>query len=134
MYNVSFYGSNGGETAGSAAKRPISPITIKENDATTPILEQPKGDTVCFRGKDNDEESSSTGKKVFGALTIAALLIGGLGCAHKYKLVDKLKDGKFKDFMRKSDKITEPCHKLCAKTKDYANKCYEKIKNIFNKK
>ena len=133
MYNVSFYGS--GETAGSAAKKPIVPIALKEKETTnSPILEQPKSDVVCFKGKDYAEGNSSTGKKVFGALAVAALLIGGLGCAHKYNLVGKLKDGKFKDFMQKSDKITEPCHKLCAKTKDYACKCYDKIKNIFNKK
>ena len=133
-YSVNF---RGGETAGSAAKKPLTPTPQKETE-TNPISvfsEPPKTDVVSFRGDDKiEEKSSSIGKTLLGALALTAIAIGGLGCAHKYDIVGKLKDGKFKDFMRKSDVVTEPCHKLCAKTKDYAKKGYETVKGWFNKK
>ena len=67
-------------------------------------------------------------------LAAAALIVGGLGYAHKADVVGKLKDGKVKDFLKKADKITEPCHKFCSKVKEFCQKYYEKIKEFFNKK
>lgn len=129
MYNVAFYGS--GETTGSVSKFP----KIKNQNSDTSIVETPKQDTLCFRANQKEEvKKGSTITKVIGTLTGIALLVGGLACAHKYDWVGKLSDGKFKDFMRKSDIITEPCHKACAKVKDFSVKYYNKIKDYFNKK
>ena len=126
MNNVSFLG---GETAGSLANRKIHYMCEQIPNPQTP----PK-DVVNFKGKDYEEKSESMASAIFGVIASAALIIGGLGLAHKYDVVGKLKDGKIKDFLRKSDKITEPCHKLCSKTKEYAIKYYNQIKEWFNKK
>ncbi len=126
MNRISF---SGGETAGSLANRKINYLHEQIPNPQTPPM-----DTVNFKGKDYEEKSESFASVVFGALATAALLVGGLGLAHKYDVVGKLKDGKVKDFLRKSDTITEPCHKLCSKVKGYAVEYYEKIRNWFNKK
>lgn len=127
MYNVTF---NGGETAGSISKR-----QLRNNSEIPPKVQTPQADTVNFRGHENNEgkKKTSIGAKIIGLVTTAALIIGGLGLAHKHDVVGKLKDGKFKDFMRKSDTITKPCHEWCAKGKKYAIETYEKIKNYFKK-
>lgn len=126
MNNVSFHG---GESCGSIAKRNMDTARFE-----TPIVQTPDRDTVNFKGREyGEKKSSSIGSKILTGIAFAALVIGGLGCAHKYDVVGKLKDGKFKDFLKKSDTITEPCHKWCAKAKDYANKGYETIKGWFKK-
>lgn len=127
MNHVSFYG---GESCGSVAAR----RNVDTPRPETPIVQTPDRDTVNFRGRDYEEEKSSSfvSKGLKGAAFIA-LVIGGLGCLHKYDVVGKLKDGKVKDFFKKYDKITEPCHKWCSQAKEYAVKGYEKIKGWFKK-
>ena len=125
MNNVSFYGS---ETSGSVAKRNLAPQKRET------ISGQTCGDTVCFRGKDKSESAESIGKTIAGLALIACAIIGGLGYAHKTNAIGKLKDGKIKNFLEKSNKITEPCYNLCSKTKDFAVKYYNKVKDYFTKK
>lgn len=123
-YVVSFHG---GETSGSVAKRNLNSTFRRQN-----IVEQAP-DKLSFKGKSEDN-ASSFGKGLIMTLAAAALIVGGLGYAHKADVVGKLKDGKVKDFLKKADKITEPCHKFCSKVKEFCQKYYEKIKEFFNKK
>lgn len=123
-YVVSFHG---GETSGSVAKRNLNSTFRRQN-----IIEQAP-DKLSFKGKSEDN-ASSFGKGLIMTLAAAALIVGGLGYAHKADVVGKLKDGKVKDFLKKADKITEPCHKFCSKVKEFCQKYYEKIKEFFNKK
>lgn len=99
--HVSFYG---GETAGSVGKRNLEP----QVQITTPGK-----DTVNFRGRDYDEESSTMGT-FLGFIGAAALIIGGLGYAHKSGVIGKIKNAKIQNF---ANKISEPCHNLCSKIK-----------------
>lgn len=126
MNIVSF---SGGETAGSLANRKAN--YLREQ---IPAPQAPQKDTVNFRGREYEDKSQSIGSVIFGIAAAAALIVGGLGAAHKYDVVGKLKDGKVKDFLRKSDVITEPCYKLCSKVKACAVEYFDKIKNWFNKK
>lgn len=123
-YVVSF---QGGETSGSVAKRNLNSTFRRQN-----IVEQAP-DKLSFKGKSEDN-ASSFGKGFIMTLATAALIVGGLGYAHKADVVGKLKDGKVKDFLKKADKITEPCYKFCSKVKEFCQKYYEKIKEFFNKK
>ena len=123
-YVVSFHG---GETSGSVAKRNLNSTFRRQN-----IIEQAP-DKLSFKGKSEDN-ASSFGKGLIMTLAAAALIVGGLGYAHKADVVGKLKDGKVKDFLKKADKITEPCYKFCSKVKEFCQKYYEKIKEFFNKK
>ena len=123
-YVVSFHG---GETSGSVAKRNLNSTFRRQN-----IVEQAP-DKLSFKGKSEDN-ASSFGKGLIMTLAAAALIVGGLGYAHKADVVGKLKDGKVKDFLKKADKITEPCYKFCSKVKEFCQKYYEKIKEFFNKK
>ena len=125
MMNVVSF--RGGETSGSVAKRNLNNTNPKEN-----IPEQ-TSDKLSFKGKDNDD-GTSIGKGLLLTLAAAALIIGGLGYAHKTDVVGKIKDGnKLKNILRKTDKITEPCHKLCSKIKELCSKYYNKIKGFFGK-
>lgn len=130
MYNVSFFGS--GETTGSVSKQPIRQVVTTDDEPV--IATQPKEDTVCFRGVEKNDKKDSVAGKLVGGLTIAGLIVAGLACAHKYDVVGKLKDGKFKDYMRKTDVVTEPCHNACHKVKEFSIKYYNKVKDYFTKK
>lgn len=144
MNSISFYG---GETAGSVAKL--------NNDSSTTIIEPkisfrahgaetagsiskqnidttPAKDTLTFKGHRNEEHSSFMGKLVSLAL-LATTTVIGLGYAHKTNAVSKIKNEKIKDFLKNSNKITEPCYNACCKTKDFFTKYYDKAKAHFNK-
>lgn len=128
MLNVSFYG---GETAGSVGEK--IPSTKEETAGSVGIksdyqrnfsgINSLNYDTVNFRSGNTKEESgTSTAVKVFGVATGAAIAVAALGYAHKTNAVEKLSDGKFKDIMSKTNIITEPCHKLCSKVKQFVQK------------
>lgn len=144
MNNISFCG---GETAGSIAKL--------NNDSTTTIIEPkvgfrgkgsetsggiakqsidktPEEDTVSFKGH-KYEEKSSWGGKILGLLLLAGATVFGLGYAHKTNAVNKIKNENIKNFLKNSDKITEPCYDACCKTKDFFTKYYNKAKSHFDK-
>lgn len=120
MNSISFCG---GETSGSVGKRNLD--VVRKNNIQ---IQTPQADTVNFRGRDDDE--SSAGSTIVTLLGAAALIIGGLGYAHKAGLVGKIKNAKVQDF---AEKITKPCHNLCSKVKNFGTDCYDKIMKIFKK-
>ena len=126
MNYVSFYG---GESTGSVGKKTANQI---RNVLETPV--QPaEPDKVCFHGYEHEEKSSSFFSKLIGAAACTAIVIGGLGYAHKANLIGKMKDGKLKDFLKKADNVTETCHNWCSKTKQCVLDGVDKIKSIFPK-
>ena len=127
MNNVSFMG---GEAAGSIAKTGKTELSPQPRYNAVP---EQAPDKVCFKGRDHDDGIPFLGSLAKLAAA-AVVIIGALGYAHKANVVGKLKDGKLKDFLRKSDKITEPCHKWCSKTKEFGTKYYNKVKEFFSKK
>lgn len=131
--SVSF---RGGETTGSVADRRIE--TAKQEttggvgartnqDSIFTVDNELKQDTVCFRGGEEGNKTSTT-TKVVGTLIGAAAIFGLLAFAHKYNWASKISDGKFKEY---SDKITEPCHKAAKWVK---NNSYDKIVTYFKNK
>ena len=143
MNRVTLY--NSGETTGSVADRMytsarkettggvgVRPVQISE---PINIDKTPECDTVSFRGKKSE---SKKGPSFLGSIMIAlgatALVIGGLGCAHKYNALGKLSDGKVKDFLSKGEPALKTCHKWCAKSKSYAKQGYDKVALFFHKK
>lgn len=143
MNSISFCG---GETAGSVAKL--------NNDSNTTIIEPkisfraqgaetagsiskqnidttPAKDSLAFKGR--DEKKSSVTGTLFGLVLLAAATVLGLGYAHKTNAVSKIKNEKIKDFLKNSNKITEPCYNACCKIKDFFTKYYDKAKAHFNK-
>ena len=116
---VNFYGldsagsiakrnNRGGETAGSVSKRNV----LYETTGSVGICptSTDNKDTVNFKAKNNNSEGSSFMTKVLFFAGATALIIGGLGYAHKSGWINKLGDGKIKNW---SNKIAEPCHKWC---------------------
>lgn len=132
MLNVSFLGNNS-ETAGSVSET----NTPLKTETTGSVSTKPQyynsaantnktlnADTVCFRSHNYERETSGseTALKVFGVATGAALAIAGLGYAHKVNAVEKLNEGKLKEFLRHTYIITEPCHKICSNIKHFVQK------------
>ena len=114
MNRISFHGS---ESSGSVAIRDFNKCSaVRQAQPTT----EPITDSVSFKGR--EEKKSSTLTKGLALVAAAGLAFVGLAYTHKADLVSKLSDGKFKDFMRKSDKITKPCHDLCHKIKSFFTK------------
>ncbi len=125
MNSVCFQGS---EAAGSVAK--VYQPQAKKFEQ--PVEQTLQNDTVSFRGnKDKNDSAESVGKALAGILALTALIIGGLGYAHKENWAGKLKNEKVKNTITK---IAEPCYKLCHKTKEFAVKYYNKAKEFFTKK
>ena len=73
-------------------------VTYRYNYASNSTLNALDKDTVCFRGKEQEKESSFLGTLAKIGIGAAAI-VAGLGCAKKYKLVDKIPDGTFKDYL-----------------------------------
>ena len=125
-YNVAF--CRGGETTGSVGKRTAA-TDNKELVKPASFETVEIGDTVNFRGR--GDEKSSIGGKIIKTGMLAALVVGGLGYAHKADLVGKLQDGKIKDILKKSDVITKPCHEACHTIKKYWVELFDAITTIF---
>lgn len=126
-YNVSF--CRGGETTGSVGKRQAI-TNNKELTKPASFDADEIGDTVNFRGR-GDDEKSSIGGKILKTGMLAALVVGGLGYAHKTNLVGKLKNGKIKDILKKTDVITKPCYEACHTIKKYWVELFDAITTIF---
>ena len=145
---VSFYG-NGGETTGSVSNRrnivgkplPEPPNAIHETTGScgylreqAPRIETLDKDTVCFKGGADKKEKSSS---VFGTIltlgALAAVVVGGLGLAHKHDIVGQLKNEKFKNLLKNSGKVTEPCYNWCKSVKTFCMEHYDKIVKKFKK-
>lgn len=136
MNSISFYG---GESCGSIGSKIntskqecAGSVGVREQEPEIKLQTLDK-DTVCFRGQ--DENSTKKKSSVFGTLlctgAAAAIIIGGLGYAHKNKIADKIKNKTIKKYF---NVVAEPCYKACAKTKGYAIKGYDKVKGFFSGK
>ena len=133
--SVTFRGS---ETAGSVAKKKIETAkqettgsvgARKNQDSIFTVDNEPKQDTVCFRGSEYGEpkKKTSTAAVVLSTLGTVAAAVGLLGLAHRNGWVNKLGDGKFKEYAQKA---AEPCYKACKYVK---NNSYDKIVAYFKK-
>ena len=130
----------GGETTGGVADRTVETAkqettggvgVRKNNDSIFAVDNEPKQDTVCFRGSEGDKSKKkpSAGMIVATLLADTAIIVGLLGLAHKYDVVNKyVKNAKAKDILGKADAVTEPCYKACKWLK---NNSYDKIVNYF---
>ena len=95
--------------------------------------------TLGFRGKEIEGDYFDKPKKkhsplltIGGILVGAAAIIAGLGYTHKADLLNRMKDGKFKDVLKKvADPVTEKCHKWCAAVKTKGLELWNKV---FHKK
>lgn len=130
--SVNFRGS---ETTGSVADRRIESakqettggVGVRKNqDSIFTVDNEPKQDTVCFRGY-GEKEKTSTTTKVFATLFGVAGVLGLLGLAQKYNWAGEVSNGKFKKY---SDVVTKPCFKVCKWLK---NNSYDKIVAWFKK-
>ena len=138
---VSFYG-NGNETTGSisnrisAAGNRISAYSSAKNETTgscgyetkSPTVDNLEKDEVCFKGKGDKKDKSIS---LFGTLltvgALTAIVVGGLGYAHKKGLVNKISNERIKGWLKNSNKITEPCYKACKSVKNFCVENYDKI-------
>ena len=129
----------GGESTGGVADRKTE--TAKQEttggvgarinqDSIFTIDNELKQVTVCFKANPEKKNNKSTFKTILGITATAALLVGGMGLAHKHDIVSKIGNEKVKNFFRHTDVVTEPCHKACTWIK---KNCYERIVNLFNK-
>ena len=96
----------GGETTGGVADRTVETAkqettggvgVRKNNDSIFAVDNEPKQDTVCFRGRKQDEGFSTT-TKVFGAATVAALAIAGMGYTMRidpYRIVKSVREKEY---------------------------------------
>lgn len=144
---VSFY-DNGNETTGSVSNRigaagsRISAYSSAKNETTgscgyetkSPTVDTLEKDEICFRGRENKKDKSSSlfgTLLTFGALT--AIVVGGLGYAHKKGLVNKISNERIKGWLKNSNKITEPCYNACKTVKNFCTENYDKIIKKFKK-
>ena len=130
----------GGETTGSVADRRIETAkqettggvgARKSQESIFTVDNDLKQDTVCFRAKTEQKEKHSTVGTILGITALTAAVIGGLGLAHKYDVVGKIKNQKAQDFFRHTDTVTKPCHDACAWVK---KNCYNRVINFFKSK
>lgn len=94
--------------------------------------------SVNFRGDDYpyyNQEPKKSHKGLWitlGTLTAVAGGIFGLGYAHKYNVLEKLGDGKIKDFLYKwGNPAMETCHNWCKSVKHFGVENWNKVRNFF---
>lgn len=134
--SVNFRGS---ETTGSVADRRIESAkqettggvgARKNQDSIFTVDNEPKQDTVCFRGTEYGEhqKKSSAGPLFLGTLALTAGTIGLLGLAHRNGWINNIGNENIKKYI---DMVAEPCHDACKWLK---NNSYDKVVEFFNKK
>ena len=129
---ISFYG---GETAGTPAY-----LTKAKATNEPEIVTQPEALKLSFQANDTFERRKETDKGVskttvaLGALAATALIIGGLGYAHKIDVLSKMKEGKAKELLSKIEPVAKTCHEWCSSAKVKGNECLEGVKKFFNSK
>jgi len=127
---VSFRGSNG-ETTGSPAYTNAARLRSVEQPAP-----QLPNDSVNFRGYDEygEKKKSKALPIILGSVAAIGAAIVGMGYAHKYDIIGKMKDGKFKNFLSKANPALEKCHDWCSAVKKFGVNSWEKVKGLFSKK
>lgn len=126
---VSFRGSNG-ETTGSPAYTNAARLRSVEQPAP-----QLPNDSVNFRGYDEygEKKKSKAPAIICSVLAIGAAIVG-MGYAHKTDVIGKMKDGKFKDILSKTEPVLKKCHDWCSAVKKFGVNSWEKVKGLFSKK
>ena len=96
VINPISFRAGGGESTGSPAY-----ITSVRQETPTPSCPggTPNCDSVNFQGRDDKKGNRALGISL-GLLGAAALIVVGMAYAHKTNALDKLNDGKFKDFLK----------------------------------
>ena len=133
----------GGETTGGVADKQVETAkkettggvgVRKQQESIFAVDNEPKCDTVCFKGREysgGSEKKSSTINYILGLSALTAITVGLLGLAHKHNAVSKISNEKIKDFLKNSEKITEPCYRACKWVK---NNSYDKAVSYFKTK
>ena len=96
------------------------------------LTEEPKCDTVCFRGLEYPYETphkTSATAIALGTLGVVGTAIILFGLAHKYDFLQKYI--KNENILKYAKKIIEPCHQLCKWIKVNA---YDKVLNFIKSK
>lgn len=76
-------------------------------------------------------KKSHPGRTIFGIVATAALAIAGLGYTHKAGWINKMSEGKFKNF---SETVTGKCDHWCKWTKVNSKLAWRSLKTKFSKK
>lgn len=95
------------------------------------------GNGVNFRGHSyayEEKKKTSTVGIIAGLAALTAATIIGLGYTHKTGALNKLKDGKMKDLLKKLEPATEKCYGWCKTTKTKSIELWDKIKNMVSSK
>ena len=135
MMTVSF---RSGETTGGVADRRIETakqettggVGVRTQQSIFSTDNELKQDAISFRGNSlkQKKENTSPLSMILGLTALTAAVVVGLGCAHKYDAVGKIKNEKLQKFLRHTDVVSEPCHKACTWVKQ---NCYDKLVNLF---
>lgn len=86
-----------------------------------------------FKGKgydyyDKPQKKTSPVLTMGCVLGAAAALIVSLGYAHKTDALSKIKNGKFKDILKKAEPVTKKCHEWCSIVKTKCSELVDKLK------
>lgn len=121
----------GGESTGSVGY--TNNVNLRNTEQPTP---QMPSDSVNFRGYDEygQKKKSKAVPIIIGTLALAAAAIGGMGYAGKVKALDKLKDGKIKDLLLKTEPMLNKCHEWCSAVKKFGVDSWDKVKGWFGNK
>lgn len=137
MNRVTLY--DGGETTGSPADRVYSSKRLETTGGVGEVPAQiisakvdktPECDTICFK-RNMDKADNSFTRGTYTTLGLSILGIGLAGCAHKYGWLGGMSDGKVKNVLTN---VSKACYSICADTKSYAKKGYDKVVSSFRKK
>ena len=135
LYPVNFCGS-GGECAGSIGNRTHSncptcgaEVNFKENRMG--YHHGYREDAKYFV---SEKKGNNKALKWIVGLSVATIAgIVGLGKGFQ-PMLSKLKDGKFKDFIKKAEPVANKCKDWCGTVQTKSVECWNKIKNTFSKK
>lgn len=125
-YNIPFKGD---ESAGSIAYLSASKKCNNQNYARRVSFGDSQPDYFI---RENGEKKNSPITTVAILGSLAALVIGGLGYAHKTKAISKLSEGKFKEYLSKLEPATKKCYEWCSGIKRKSNEYYNTVKDKFN--
>ena len=133
----------GGETAGSISNTQVDTakqettggVGARKKQDSIFLTDEPKCDTVCFKGQEYGEKEPQKGVSAFGVFMglagATALAVGLLGLTHKNNWLNNIKNPKIQDLLKNADKVTEPCYNACKWVK---NNSYDKIVEFIKSK
>ena len=130
----------GGETAGGVSEKQIETakqettggVGARQKQDLIFLSEEPKCDTVCFRGQEyphKTAQKTSFTSVILGTLGFAGAAVALLGLARKYDILNEYV--KNENILKYANKVTEPCYQACKWIK---NNSYDKIVNYVKTK